>query len=164
MNMPAPVPTLTIPVIIPRLLINHLAVVDKTGRIQRLTTTGERLLTWRMPATAAGYPTGLTFGPDGNWYVADTHYHRVMVYTPEGRLVRRFGEFGQGDGQFIFPTDVAFAPDGRIFVAEFGGNDRISIFSPEGKFIRHRLPSSRVFSYSKKMNFEPSAFHTHWLE
>lgn len=112
-----------------------LVVVDKTGRIQRLTPTGECLKVFRMPAIESGKPVGVTVGDDGNLYVADTHYHRVLVFGPDGREIRRFGRFGQGDGEFIYPTDVAIAEDGRIFVGEYGGNDRISVFDGQGRFL-----------------------------
>lgn len=112
-----------------------LFVVDKTGVIQRLTRKGAFLGAIKMPLTEAGKPTGLSVGPDGNLYVADTHYHRVMVFTPDGKLLRQFGRFGQGPGEFIYPTDVAFSDDGRIFVSEYGGNDRISVFSFQGDFL-----------------------------
>jgi len=112
-----------------------LFVVDKTGRIQRLSPTGRFLGAWRMPQVENGKPTGLSVGPDGALYVADTHYHRVVVFSPAGRIVRRFGRFGTADGCFIYPTDVAFGPDGRIFVSEYGGNDRVSAFSAGGEFL-----------------------------
>jgi len=112
-----------------------LLVVDKTGRIQRLSPSGEFLSSFRMPKIEAGKPTGISMGPDGNLYVADTHYHRVMVYSLQGQRLGEFGKFGEGDGEFIYPTDVAFASDGRIFVSEYGGNDRVSIFSPDGAFL-----------------------------
>lgn len=110
-------------------------VVDKTGRIQRFTRSGEFLDAIALPVTDAGFPTGLSVGPDGNLYVADTHYHRVLVFSPGGELLRQFGRFGQTDGCFIYPTDVAFAEDGRIYVSEYGGNDRISVFSVDGEFL-----------------------------
>ena len=110
-------------------------VVDKTGRVQHLSERGEWLGGFRMPAVAAGKPTGLTVGPDGNLYVADTHYHRVAVFSPSGELLRTIGRFGTGPGCFIFPTDVAFGPDGRMYVSEYGGNDRVSIFAPDGRFL-----------------------------
>ena len=112
---------------------NTLFVIDKTGRVQHFTTEGQFLHTFQMPQTQAGQPTGLTLGPDGNLYIADTHYHRVMVFTPDGRRVADFGQFGEQQGSFIYPTDVAFAPDGRIYVSEYGGNDRITVFSPDHK-------------------------------
>lgn len=109
-------------------------VVDKTGRIQSFTPEGVFLAEFRMPLVEAGKPTGMSFGPDGNLYVADTHYHRVVVFSPNGEVVDEFGKFGEDDGCFIYPTDVAFAGDGRIFVSEYGGNDRVSVFSEKGVF------------------------------
>ena len=64
---------------------------------------------------------------------------------PTWRLVREFGSFGTGDGQFIYPTDVAFArseagaaprPTFSVYVSEYGGNDRVSVYTPEGAFVR----------------------------
>jgi DNA-binding beta-propeller fold protein YncE/ABC-type glycerol-3-phosphate transport system permease component len=112
-----------------------LVVVDKTGRIQHLTPKGESLAVFKMPLIEMGKPTGMSFAPDGNLYVADTHYHRVLIFAPEGDIVGQFGKFGQDEGCFIYPTDVAFSGDGRIFVSEYGGNDRISVFSEKGEFL-----------------------------
>ena len=82
-----------------------------------------------------GKPVGVSVGPDGNVYVPDTHYQRVMVYTPEGELLRKWGSSGTGPGQFIYPTDVAFDAKGNIFVSEYGDNDRIQVFTPDGKYL-----------------------------
>ena len=109
-------------------------VVDKTGRIQQFTPGGKFVNMFKMPQTESGKPTGISFGPDGNLYVADTHYYRVMVFSPKGEIIRQWGKFGRENGSFIFPTDVAFSGDGRIFVSEYGGNDRISVFDEQGEF------------------------------
>jgi ABC-type Fe3+ transport system permease subunit/DNA-binding beta-propeller fold protein YncE len=112
-----------------------LFIVDKTGRIQRLTADGDFLTEFQMPLIEAGKPTGLSFAPNGNLYVADTHYHRVVIFSAEGKIIGQFGKFGQDDGCFIYPTDVSFSGEGRIFVSEYGGNDRISVFSEKGDFL-----------------------------
>ena len=112
----------------------NIFVIDKSGRIQSFTADGEFRSEFKMPLFEVGKPTGLSFAPDGNLYVADTHYHRVVVFSPEGKQLSEFGQFGEEEGSFIYPTDVAFSGDGRIFVSEYGGNDRISVFSDEGVF------------------------------
>jgi len=112
-----------------------LFVVDKTGRIQRFDLEGNFLSVFQMPLIETGKPTGLSVGPDGNLYVADTHYYRVVVFSPAGEILRQWGQFGKDEGCFIYPTDVAFSGDGRIFVSEYGGNDRISVFNDKGDFL-----------------------------
>lgn len=111
-------------------------VVDCAARVQRLDAAGKCLAEWRMPDYRHGKPTGLSVGPDGNVYIADTHYQRVMVYAPNGTLLRQWGSPGQGPGQFIFPTDVAFDADGNVYVSEYGGNDRIQVFDGQGNLLR----------------------------
>ncbi|HYE02790.1 MAG TPA: hypothetical protein VD963_06110 [Phycisphaerales bacterium] len=139
-------------------------VVDKTGRVQRLDPeTGRCLAWWRMPDSQVGKPVGVTVapGPEGTpaLWVADTHYSRVLVYaldvvSPAGpdprmpgeatpRLITSFGSFGEGPGQFVYPTDVAVVarrgPGGRVwpervYVSEYGGHDRVSCFDGELAF------------------------------
>lgn len=110
-------------------------VVDRTARVQRYDHDGKFLNGWRMPEWERGKPVGITVGPDGNYWIADTHYHRVMVYSPKGEIVKQFGERGTGPGQFELPTDVAFDRDGRVYVSEYGGNDRVQVFTQAGEFL-----------------------------
>lgn len=110
-------------------------VVDKEGRIQRFDAEGRYELEWRTPDTANGRPVGISVHPDGRVFVADTHYYRVLVYDPEGRELERIGAYGTEPGLFVYPTDVAFGPDGRIYVGEYGGNDRIQVFDAEGNHL-----------------------------
>lgn len=111
-----------------------LYVIDKAGRIQRISVEGEYGGEYQMPDIEAGKPTGISVGPEGHLYVADTHYHRIVVFDSIGTVIKKFGRFGEGDGEFIYPTDVAFDKEGRIFVSEYGGNDRISVFDKDGTF------------------------------
>jgi DNA-binding beta-propeller fold protein YncE len=109
----------------------HLYVVDKAARIQCFTPDADYIREWRMPVWGAGKPTGLGSGPDGRIYAADTHYSRVVIFEADGRLAGQFGTHGTGPGQFLLPTDVAVDAEGAIYVAEYGGNDRISKFGPD---------------------------------
>lgn len=117
---------------------DQLYIVDKTARIQVFTSEGEYVRGWRTPARKKGKPCGLAFDSDGNLMVADTHYFRVLFYTPEGELLEDKtigGVNGQGPGEFHFLTDVAQDSQGNFYVGEYGEHDRIQKFSPKGEFI-----------------------------
>ncbi len=110
-------------------------VIDKDARVQRFSPTGEVLAEWSMPTAKRGKPVGASVGPDGSLVVADTHEHRLIAFSPDGAILWTLGEYGMGDSQFIYPTDIAFAPDGRMFVGEYGSNDRIQVFDSERKLL-----------------------------
>jgi len=130
---------------------DSLVVIDRTARVQRIDAESGRILGWfRMPDWKRGKPTGVTIGPTAEGepaiYVPDTHYHRVMVFPlPDGHVeapdpILSFGEYGTESGQFVYPTDVAVFEDERgraerIYVSEYGGNDRVSVFDAAGAFL-----------------------------
>src|SRR5580658_2858163 len=103
-------------------------IVDRMARIQHLDHDGNPLAAWRTPEWQVGKPVGLAVAPDGNLWVPDTHYSRILVYTPDGKLLKILGSYGTGPGQFILPTDIKFDPRGRILVSEYGDHDRIQVF------------------------------------
>lgn len=120
--------------------IDSIWIIDRTARVQRFTHEGDYLGGWTMPAFERGKPTGVTIGPDGLIYVADTHEHRVSVFNESGDMVDEWGTYGAGDGEFIYPTDVAFLIDDdgaieRIYVSEYGGTERISVFNRAHEFL-----------------------------
>lgn len=127
-------------------------VIDKSARVQRLDPgTGEVLASWTMPDYRLGKPTGVTVsvGPSGEpaVYIPETHYQRITIYSvppsPEAAppILAQFGRYGRGPGEFIYPTDVGVltTADGtaveRVYVTEYGGNDRVSAFDPGHAFL-----------------------------
>ena len=110
-------------------------VIDKDARVQRIDPSGEVRAEWRMPKSDRGKPVGATVAPDGALVVADTHEHRLVAFSPEGRELWTLGSYGTETGQFIYPTDVVYLPDGRLLVAEYGGHDRIQAFSSDRRFM-----------------------------
>ncbi len=111
-------------------------VVDRTAHVQRWDMHGKCLNEWHMPESVQGKPVGISVGPDGNVYVPDTHYARVMVFSPEGKRLREWGKLGRGPGEFIYPTDVAFDSAGLCYVSEYGDNDRVQVFDLSGPKVR----------------------------
>jgi DNA-binding beta-propeller fold protein YncE len=111
-------------------------VVDRNALIQRFDQNGTFLNAWRLSEWSQGKPVGLTVAPDGNLWVPDTHYHRILVFKPEGKEIRRFGTRGSGPGEFDLPTDVAFDQSGNIYISEYGDNNRIQVFDRDLNFLR----------------------------
>ncbi|MCO6459306.1 MAG: hypothetical protein J5I93_28690 [Pirellulaceae bacterium] len=117
---------------------DRLYIVDMTGRIQVFTAEGEFLRGWRTPEIDNGKPSGLSFDLDGNLLVADTHYFRMLVYTPEGELLSQRtigGTCGHGPGQFNFVTDAVQDSQGNYYIAEYGEYDRVQKFDRHGQFL-----------------------------
>lgn len=111
-------------------------IVDMTARIQVFDDQGRFLRAWRTPEHEAGKPTGLSVARDGRILVADTHYFRLLIYSPAGKLLQTIGgTFGQEPGQFGLVTDAVQDSQGNFYVAEYGEYDRIQKFSPDGRFL-----------------------------
>ncbi len=117
---------------------DRLYIADKTGLIQTFDRDGTFVKSWRLPDSQVGLPCGLSISSEGNLLVADTHYFRVLTYTPDGTLLPERtigGQRGLEPGQFGFVTDIAQDAEGNYFVSEYGDFDRIQKFDPTGKFI-----------------------------
>ncbi len=117
---------------------DRIYIVDMTARVQIFDQDGKFLRGFRTPEWAQGKPTGLSIDRDGNVIVPDTHYFRVLFYTPTGELLPSRtigGTEGTEPGQFGFVTDVVQDSRGNYYVSEYGENDRIQMFTGSGEFV-----------------------------
>jgi DNA-binding beta-propeller fold protein YncE len=117
---------------------DHLYIADLTDRIQVFDRDGRFLRSWRTPDLNVDGPSGLTIDRYQRVLVADTHFYRVLVFSNRGDLLFQIGDGVQGStpGRFGYPTDVVIDRAGNFYVSEYGENDRIQVFSPEGKWLR----------------------------
>jgi sugar lactone lactonase YvrE len=107
--------------------------LEPSGKIVR--TWGDKMFVW---------PHGLRIDREGFIWVtdgraADGRGQQIFKMTPEGRVVMTLGTkgvAGEGPDSFSGPCDVAFAPNGDIFVADGHVNDRVVKFSKDGRFIK----------------------------
>ena len=117
---------------------DNLYLADLTDRIQLFDRNGNYLAGWRMPEFNVDGPSGLTVDRLGRLLVADTHFYRVIAFSAKGDILFQIGDGVQGStpGRFGYTTDVVIDRAGNFYVAEYGENDRIQVFSPEGKWLR----------------------------
>jgi len=94
-------------------------------------------------------------GQDVVW-LCDEHHQQFQKFTTAGKLLQTVGEKGarsdtgvpaddftsqawrkvtHGGGPFNLPTDIAFAPDGSMFMTDGYGNARVHKFSPDAKHL-----------------------------
>jgi iron(III) transport system ATP-binding protein len=109
--------------------------LDTAGRVLVYAPDGSLRRQWQMPDIRIGKPEGVCVLRDGRVVVCDTHYHRVVLFDPDGKLVHTFGKEGQGPGEFLYPVAVTKDPQENLYVAEYGSNDRIQKFTSDGRFL-----------------------------
>jgi DNA-binding beta-propeller fold protein YncE len=90
-------------------------------------------------------PHGLRIDAEGNIWTTDVQGHRVMKMSPAGELLLTLGTRGQpgawdeaaGSRLLYEPADLAFAPNGDVFVVQGHGRGegRVLRFDRTGKFV-----------------------------
>jgi DNA-binding beta-propeller fold protein YncE len=81
-------------------------------------------------------PTKPAISPDGTrLYVTDSKGQKVVVFDlKSGKIVLEWGKRGEKDGEFNFPSSLAFGQDGNIFVID-QMNARVQLYTPDGAFV-----------------------------
>lgn len=64
-------------------------------------------------------------------YVTGNNNHRVMAFSPEGKLQREWGGEGANRGEFRYPATVAVGANGTVYVVDVF-NTRVQAFAPDG--------------------------------
>lgn len=73
-------------------------------------------------------PFGITSSEDGFKYIADGGRKQIVVYGPDDKFVRAYGE----EGQFLKPMDVALF-ENRLYVVDYGRNAILVVDKQSGK-------------------------------
>ena len=74
----------------------------------------------------------------GNIWAVDAPGHVVYKMNPQGKVIMQLGRkgvSGMGPSNFNLPTDVAFAPNGDIYVSDGYGNARVVKYTRDGKYL-----------------------------
>jgi streptogramin lyase len=83
-------------------------------------------------------PHSIRVDPDGNVWTVDSGSSQVYKFSPEGEQLLHIdvGEMPQKQSAFRGTSDIAFAPDGALLIADGYGNARILEYTPEGRRVR----------------------------
>lgn len=55
----------------------------------------------------------------GNIYALGEINHTICVYSPQGKLISRFGSKGDNPGQFSYAENIAIDSRGRLYIGEY---------------------------------------------
>lgn len=110
---------------------------------------GALLESW--DATMFVRPHGVTVGPDDCVYCTDDMGHTVRKFSPRGELLFTLGTHGapsytgatsidfrtitHAGPPFHYPTNLAVAPDGHLYITDGYGNARVHVFAPDGELL-----------------------------
>jgi len=100
---------------------------DRSGKFVR--SWGDNLI---------GKAHGLRVDSLDNIWVTDIGNHMVFKFSPQGKLLLALGQSGKpgtDNDQFNQPTDIAFGPQGKIYIADGYGNSRVMKFAANGRFL-----------------------------
>jgi hypothetical protein len=102
----------------------------------------------------------LLYSPQGDLFVAFSPDHCIYKFNPEGKYVTKFGQKGQGPGDFYYPGDLAILDGRHLLVGEYASMRRISLFDFNGNFIELLKTDNSPFSLTALKNGK-IAYTTH---
>jgi streptogramin lyase len=109
------------------LKVDPVLAIDRNGRIVRSWGSG-----------LYNNPHSIRIDPDGNLWTVDSGSSVVLKFSSEGKQLLRFevGEIPQSQRGTRGAADIAFAPGGRIFIADGYGNARVLEYDARGNRVR----------------------------
>jgi ABC-type spermidine/putrescine transport system permease subunit II/DNA-binding beta-propeller fold protein YncE len=122
-------------------LNGHILVIEPHySRVNVFSTEGKLVTQWGVKGTNAGQlgmPRAAAANSRGEIYVCEYgDSERVQKFTADGtKLPGGWGRLGDAPGEFNRAEGLAMDAQGRLYVAD-SCNQRIQIFSAEGKFLR----------------------------
>jgi len=85
--------------------------------------------------TGLRYPTKIAIDNlNGFIYIVDSGNHRIRKLNMKMEEIFTLGGYGDGDGQFRYPINVAVGGDGRLYVLD-NVKRNVQVFDSDGNFI-----------------------------
>ena len=146
-------------------------------QVMKFTQKGELLLTLGKKGQTGetrdtfNKPTDIAFARNGDFYVSDGYGNtRIVKFSKNGRYLLEWGKPGRGPGEFNTPHSVQLDSKGTVYVSD-RENNRIQMFTPEGKFLRmwthlgstqniFITPNDELWMITHRENVEAGALNT----
>ena len=133
---------------------NRIYTIDQNNRVQVLNadlTFAKMFGRYGSGNSHINTPHGIACDNHGNLYVADTNNHRVVAFSPQGRMVKKFTK-----PELFSPISVDVDHVGRVYVGEVG--NYISVFSTRGSLLSSFKAGSETSKQKCSVSF---AFAVH---
>ena len=80
------------------------------------------------------WAVGIALDSQGHFYVTDDWADNVCVYDMDGKRIARWGEKGNGPGQFAGPAGIRLDKDENLWIVD-SANHRVQRFTREGEYL-----------------------------
>ena len=109
---------------------------EKLDPVMAVDATGKILRSWGRGMYVI--PHSIRIDPQGNVWTVDSSSSQVHKFTPQGKKLMTIEVGGQPKTATNFngATDIAFAPNGHLYVSDGYGNARVLEYTAEGKRVR----------------------------
>jgi 6-bladed beta-propeller len=109
---------------------------DKADTVLVLDREGKVLRSWGKGDYKI--PHSIRIDPTGNVWTVDAASSTLIKYSPLGEKLMTIsvGEQPENGSSFNGTTDVAFGPNGRIYITDGYGNARVLEYTPDGKRVK----------------------------
>ncbi len=149
----------------------NLWVVDSGNhRVQKFSRTGEFLGQWGSNGQGDGqfeWPHGISIDISGNVFVSEgtgplggpwSSSHKIQKFDANFSFIKKWGTFGQNNGDMRDPMHVAVDNDGKVYLADIG-NHRLQVFSNDGEYLTKWGASGTepsYFMYPRALTVHPN--------
>ena len=140
----------------------RLWIVDFSGGVSQVNADGSLGVSLSLSEAGEVFSFGvkLAAGPDGNLYVMapvtsaedESQSGEVMVFDPAGQLLR---SFTVGSDEFYYEAELAFGPDGNLYVLELYGQAGVKVFDTEGNLLAEGLGAASLFGGASALAVAP---------
>jgi uncharacterized protein (TIGR03663 family) len=116
---------------------NHrIQVFSQYGSLENVWGVFANVLEGDAPGGTFNEPWDVAVGDDGSVFVADTFNHRIQKFDKNGRFIKMWGTFAQGQDPESFwgPRGIDIDQNGNVLVTDTG-NKRVVVFDSDLNFI-----------------------------